>query len=63
MIFKREPAVLIGLLISILTVIGQALSSDLTWAAAIPLIVGIVTRFFVSPAGDIPPEPAPEPPL
>lgn len=51
-IIKQEPAVLIGLLITVLTVVAQVLSGDLTWAAAVPLIVGIITRFFVSPAGN-----------
>ncbi len=49
-IFKREPAVLVGLLISILTVIGQVVSGDLTWAAATPVIAGLVVRQLVTPA-------------
>lgn len=47
---KQEPAVLIGLLVSILTIVGQVATAELTWAAAVPLIVGILTRFFVTPA-------------
>lgn len=50
---KREPAVIIGLLMSILTVLGQVATSELTWAAALPLLGGIIIRFFVTPA--IPP--------
>ena len=48
-IIKREPAVLIGLLVSVLTVIGQVASGDLTWAAAVPVISGLVIRQFVTP--------------
>lgn len=47
---KNEPALIIGALVSILTAVGQVVSGDLTWAAAVPVIVGVVTRFFVSPA-------------
>lgn len=48
-IFQKEPALLIGLAITILTLIGQVVSGDLTWAAATPLIVAAVTRQFVTP--------------
>jgi hypothetical protein len=49
-LIKREPAVLIGLLASVLVVVQQVVAGSLTWSAAVPVVVGIVTRFFVSPA-------------
>jgi hypothetical protein len=47
---KKEPAIIIGILIALLTVLGQVAAGDVTWAAAVPVLAGIVTRFFVSPA-------------
>lgn len=47
---KNEPAILIALVISVLTIVGQVLAGGLTWAAAAPLLVGIVVRQFVTPA-------------
>lgn len=61
-IIKKEPALLVGLAISVLTLLGQVVSGDLTWAAAVPLITGAVARFFVSPANPLPPAAPPIPP-
>lgn len=47
---KKEPALIIGAVIAALTVVAQVVSGDLTWAAAVPLIVAGVTRQFVSPS-------------
>lgn len=46
---KKEPALIIGVLIAVLTVVGQVASGGLTWAAAVPLIVAAITRQFVTP--------------
>lgn len=53
---KREPALIIGLLIAILTAVEQGLSTGVTWSAMAPLIVGAITRFFVTPAPSVPRE-------
>lgn len=48
---KREPAVLAAFVGAILTGVGQLVSDGtLSWATVVPLIVGIVTRHFVTPA-------------
>lgn len=47
---KKEPALIIGVLIAALTALAQALTSGLTWAAAVPLVVGAITRQLVTPA-------------
>ena len=47
---KSEPAILVGLVTSVVAVVVQAVTGDITWAAAVPLIAGVITRFFVSPA-------------
>lgn len=47
---KKEPALIVAALIAALTIVGQVLSGDLTWAAATPLVVGAITRQLVSPA-------------
>lgn len=47
---KKEPALIIGLLISILTLLGQVAAGEVTWAVAVPLIATAITRFFVTPA-------------
>jgi hypothetical protein len=51
---KKEPALIIGVLVSVLALVGQVVAGDVTWAAAVPLIATAVTRFFVSPANDGP---------
>lgn len=47
---KKEPALIIGAVIAALTVVGQVVSGDLTWAAAVPLIASAIVRQFVTPA-------------
>jgi hypothetical protein len=48
---KNEPAIIIGLLITILTGLAQLASSgNLTWAAAVPVIAAALIRQFVTPA-------------
>lgn len=48
---KREPAVLLGLLAAILTGIAALITDGtLSWETAVPLVLGIITRAFVSPA-------------
>lgn len=69
MILKREPAVVIGIVAActlaviqtlagegiigtdVADTIGKALDPTTGWA--LPIIVGIVTRFFVSPAAKV----------
>ena len=46
---KREPAVVLGLVASVALTAAQVSAGDLTWEAAAPLIVGAITRQFVSP--------------
>ena len=47
---KHEPAILIGLALSVLVVVVQVIQGELTLEAAVPLVTGFVTRFFVSPS-------------
>ena len=51
-IIKHEPAIVIGLLGTIVLAIesGIADGSLRDWRDFIPLVLGILTRFFVSPA-------------
>jgi hypothetical protein len=51
---KRERAVLIGLLGSVLMAIQSGIADGTVkrWQDAIPLLVGIITRFFVTPTND-----------
>jgi heme A synthase len=46
---KNEPAVLIGLLSSLAVLVVQIVNGDLTAAAAVPLVAGVLTRFLVTP--------------
>lgn len=47
----KEPAVVLGAVLSVVTLVTQAIVGDITWLAALPAITGIVVRFFVfSPA-------------
>jgi len=48
--FHKEPAVIIGASVSVLTVAAQAAVGAPTWQAALPLIATAVVRKFVSPA-------------
>ncbi len=48
---RNEPAVLIGLGASLAVVLQAELADgSVEWEALVPLVAGIVTRFFVSPA-------------
>jgi heme A synthase len=49
---KREPAVVLGLVATVALTAAQVSSGDLTWEAAVPLVVGAITRQFVSPVSD-----------
>lgn len=50
---KKFRALSVGALGSIIVAIGQGLTGDLTWAAAMPLIFGGFTHLFVSPADKV----------
>ncbi len=43
-IWRRNPALIIGLIGSIATAIAQGVGEGLTWVALVPVVVGIVTR-------------------
>lgn len=48
---KREPAILLGLAAAILTGVAALITDGtLSWETAVPLVLGIITRAFVSPA-------------
>lgn len=48
---KSEPALLFGALGALATLASQVwVTHEVNAAAAVPLAIGIVTRFFVSPA-------------
>lgn len=54
-LFKREPNVIIGLLVSLLTYIHEEVQTvpgeGLTWKTLFPLVATAIARFFVfSPA-------------
>jgi len=52
---KREPAILLGLLAAILTGVAALITDEtLSWETAVPLVLGIITRAFVSPATSAP---------
>ncbi len=47
----RERAVLIGLAVTVLVAVVQGfVSGEVTLETVVPLVTGIITRFFVSPA-------------
>ncbi len=52
-VVSRFRAISIGALGSIVVAVGQMLTGDLTFEAAVPLILGAVTHLFVSPADKI----------
>jgi hypothetical protein len=45
---RNEPAILIGLVTSVVAAIQQAVVADghVDWKVALPLIIGVVIRFF-----------------
>lgn len=43
----KNPALVIGLAISVLTVVLQGVTGELAWEAAIPAVTGLLVRFFV----------------
>ena len=50
-IIRREPAVLLGLLAAICTGLAALITDGtLSWETAVPVVLGIITRAFVSPA-------------
>jgi len=52
---KREPAILLGLLAAILTGVAALITDEtLSWETAVPLVLSIITRAFVSPATSAP---------
>jgi hypothetical protein len=54
---KKEPAVLLGVVASLIAGAIQFKTKDgIDWMAFTPVALGIITRFFVSPA--YPPAPA-----
>ena len=44
---RNEPAVTVGVVVSIVTLIIQAVNGDVAWTAAIPAVGGVLTRFLV----------------
>jgi type IV secretory pathway VirB2 component (pilin) len=51
LIIRREPAVLLGLAAAICTGIAALITDGtLSWETAVPVVLGIITRAFVSPA-------------
>lgn len=55
-IIRREPAVLLGLAAAICTGIAALITDGtLSWETAVPVVLGIITRAFVSPATIVPP--------
>lgn len=51
---KREPAVWIGLAVSILTALQQELADGtVNWEVLLPALVGVAVRFFVVPASEV----------
>ncbi len=49
--FRHEPALWIGLALAVLQAILEAVNGNVTWDVAVPVVVGLVIRFFVySPA-------------
>lgn len=51
---KKFPAITIGLLITVLTAIQSqvAANGSLSWHDLIPLLTGLLTHLFVSPAAN-----------
>ena len=50
-LFRREPAGAIGLVVSVLLVVQEAVAGAPSWKAALPALVGLLIRRFVSPVG------------
>ena len=50
---KNEPAVVIGVLVSLLTLLGQVVAAEVTVESAIPAAVGILVSFFVTPSSRV----------
>jgi len=51
--FSAEPAVWIGAVVTALLAVQDELADgSLDWAVLIPVLVGVITRFFVAPAED-----------
>lgn len=52
---KHNPAVVVGLVAAVLVALQAALAAGtpLTWPALVPVVVGVVTRFFVTPAHEV----------
>lgn len=48
---KKEPAVILGAIATIITFAAEAIAGAPTWKAAVPLLVSAVIRQFVSPVG------------
>lgn len=49
-VFKREPSVVVGALVSILVVVAEAVQGAPSWKAAVPLIASAIIRQLVTPA-------------
>ena len=63
-IWDSEPAALIGACVSAIVAVYQTTNGHVTWAAVYPVLIGVITRFAVSPAGKnvAPPVVPPVPP-
>ncbi len=49
--FRHEPALWLGLGLAILQAVLEAVNGNVTWDVTVPLITGLLIRFFVySPA-------------
>lgn len=49
-VVRAQPAVVIAAAASIMLTVQQALDGELTWTAALPLVLGILIRSVVTPA-------------
>ncbi|MDQ3574292.1 MAG: hypothetical protein M3404_05120 [Actinomycetota bacterium] len=43
-VWRRNPAVIIGLIGSVATAVAQGVGEGLTWVALVPVVAGIITR-------------------
>ena len=49
-LFRSEPAALIGAAASAVAVVAEAVGDAPSWKAAVPALLGLLIRYFVSPA-------------
>lgn len=49
-LFRSEPAVILGVLASLVQFAAEAVAGQSTWKTAVPALVGAIIRRFVTPA-------------